>query len=194
MTETTLIETTNQFIETYSAKFGVMLDPTAVMDYAIKTQYVDIDPDTNCCGGSGYAKGYMDGKMAIYDAKDKFELAADSGNNLVNICFGLAKAAGWHNDLTTGEPIKHNLPTRLMLIVTEIAEAMEGHRKNLNDDHLPNRKMVEVELADAVIRICDLAGSEGYDLGGAIAEKLKYNQNRADHKPENRIKENGKKL
>ena len=38
--------------------------------------------------------------------------------------------------------------------------------------------MVEVELADAVIRIADLAGALGLDLGGAIAEKLEYNRNR----------------
>ncbi|XUM19805.1 hypothetical protein ACRAVF_19255 [Bradyrhizobium oligotrophicum S58] len=44
-----------------------------------------------------------------------------------------------------------------MLIVSEIAEAMEGERKSLMDDHLPHRKMVEVELADTLIlhfRLC----------------------------------------
>ena len=65
--------------------------------------------------------------------------------------------------------------------------------KDLMDDHLPHRKMMEVELADAMIRICDLAGGKGYDLGGAIAEKLAYNAQRADHKIENRIKDGGKK-
>lgn len=106
-------------------------------------------------------------------------------NDLVDLCHGLAKDAGWHEKLReTG--------TCLMLIVSEIAEAMEGDRKNLMDDHLPHRKMIEVELADAMIRICDLAGREGLDLGGALVEKLKYNQQRADHKPENRNKEGGK--
>ena len=37
-----------------------------------------------------------------------------------------------------------------MLIVSEIAEAMEGERKDLMDDKLPHRKMAEVELADAL--------------------------------------------
>ena len=80
-----------------------------------------------------------------------------------------------------------------MLIVSEIAEAMEGDRKNLMDDHLPYRSMLEVELADAVIRILDLAGREGLDVAGAIHDKLIYNLNRPDHKPENRELANGKK-
>jgi hypothetical protein len=32
----------------------------------------------------------------------------------------------------------------------------------------------------------------GYDLAGAIMEKLAYNQQRADHKPEARAAEGGK--
>jgi NTP pyrophosphatase (non-canonical NTP hydrolase) len=118
----------------------------------------------------------------------------NAGYVLQSQCYGAAFAAGWHTDLVTGEPKQRNLPTSLMLIVTEIAEAMEGHRKDLMDDHLPHRKMVEVELADAVIRIFDTAGSHGYDLGGAIADKMLYNQSRADHKPAARLAEGGKKL
>ncbi len=49
------------------------------------------------------------------------------------------------------------------------------------------------ELADCVIRIFDFAGFNNLDLGGAIFEKLQYNNKRADHKPENRVKEDGKK-
>ena len=82
----------------------------------------------------------------------------------------------------------------LCLIHSEISEAMEGHRKNLMDDKLPHRSMLEVELADAVIRICDMCGGLGLDLEGAIYEKLEYNKNRADHKIENRLSENGKKF
>lgn len=81
---------------------------------------------------------------------------------------------------------------KLCLIHSEISEAMEGHRKGLMDDKLPHRPMVEVELADALIRIFDLAGAMGLDLGGAIAEKLEYNAQREDHKPENRTKAGGK--
>lgn len=123
------------------------------------------------------------------------KLAASCGQELVRLCHGASKAAGWWNDLETGAPLvdrPHVVGEKLMLIVSEVAEAMEGHRKGLADDKLPHRPMVEVELADAVIRM-DLAGALGLDLGGAIAEKMEYNRNRPDHKPENRKAEGGKK-
>jgi NTP pyrophosphatase (non-canonical NTP hydrolase) len=120
----------------------------------------------------------------------------DGLNQLVQTCHGAALKAGWWHDIETGlaNPLtQERIGDKLMLIVTEIAEAKEGHRKNLNDDHLPNRPMIEVELADAVIRISDLAGVLNLDLAGAIIEKLAYNTNRPDHKIENRKSENGKK-
>jgi len=49
-------------------------------------------------------------------------------------------------------------------------------------------------LADVVIRVFDLAGAMGLDLGGAVAEKLTYNSTRADHRPENRALEGGKRF
>lgn len=99
----------------------------------------------------------------------------------------------WWKDPSTGEPIERNKGELLMLIVSEVAEAMEGERKGLMDDKLPHRTMAEVELADALIRIFDYAGEYGYDLEGAYREKLEYNANRLDHKPENRTQEGGKK-
>ena len=113
-------------------------------------------------------------------------------NDLSKLCHDRNKT--WWHDPLTGKPLVRNKGELLMLIVSEIAEAMEGERKNLMDDKLPSRKMAEVELADAVIRILDYAGAHGYDLGGAFEEKMEYNAHRADHKPENRIKENGKKF
>ena len=100
----------------------------------------------------------------------------------------------WWLDLETGKPKDRNIAEVLCLIHSEISEAMEGYRKNLQDDKLPHRKMIEVELADAVIRIFDLCGQKGYDLVGAIRDKMEYNRHREDHKRENRLKENGKKF
>lgn len=80
--------------------------------------------------------------------------------------------------------VPRNKGELLMLIVTEISEAMEGERKQLMDDKLPHRRMAEVELADALIRILDYAAGYGYDLQGAFDEKLAYNAKREDHKLE----------
>lgn len=114
-------------------------------------------------------------------------------NKLRDLCYGASFDAGWHTDIETGDLKERNKGEMLMLIVSEVAEAMEGERKGLMDDHLPTRPMAEVELADAVIRIMDYAGRFGHDIGGAIIEKMEYNANRADHKIENRTKEGGKK-
>lgn len=118
----------------------------------------------------------------------------DAGMYLQHVCHGLSNQAGWWQN-KDGSDLRDNpmcFSQKLMLTVSELAEAMEGDRKALMDSHLRHRMAREVELADAVIRIFDLAGGYGMDLGGAIAEKLKYNSQRADHKPENRAAEGGK--
>lgn len=66
------------------------------------------------------------------------------------------KAVGWWDDMN------RCIYQTLQLINTEIAEATEGARKNLMDDHLPHRKMEEVELADVLIRTLDLGGRCGW--------------------------------
>jgi hypothetical protein len=115
-------------------------------------------------------------------------------NQLRDICYQESFKAGWHTNLETGELLERNKGEMIALIHSEVSEAMEGERKSLMDDHLPNRKMAEVEFADAVIRIMDYCGRFNYDIGGAIVEKIEYNRNRADHKIENRVKNGGKKF
>ena len=130
---------------------------------------------------------------AVMTNKSTQDSLVESCEVLTIVTHGLAKEGGWWTNLNTGEPLVRNKGEQLMLIVTEVAEAMEGVRKGIMDDHLPHRKMEEVELADAIIRIFDYAGGHGLDVGGALVEKLKYNISRADHQVENRAKEGGKK-
>jgi NTP pyrophosphatase (non-canonical NTP hydrolase) len=117
-----------------------------------------------------------------------FSLTLEEVNALrdvTNKLHGQARFMGWHdNPRETG--------TLIALCHSELSEALEGARKNLMDDHLKNRKMVEVELADCIIRILDMAGAMDLDVAGAIAEKHDYNAKRADHQRENRQKEGGK--
>ena len=104
----------------------------------------------------------------------------DSAYTLSKYCHGIAKECGWWEN-------PRSTPELLMLCVSELAEAMEGDRKDLMDDHLPHRKMLEVELADAVIRIFDMARGLGLEIHEAMAEKMEYNTERDDHKTENRL-------
>lgn len=128
---------------------------------------------------------------------------------LVAACHGAAYNAGWwhgphplgRDDLSYNyrdiarSPYRYGkalVAEKLDLCHSELSEALEGVRKGKMDDHLPHRLSVEVELADALIRICDLAGALDLDLGGAVAEKMAYNAQRADHKPEARTADGGK--
>lgn len=97
----------------------------------------------------------------------------------------------WHD--STGKRLERNKGELLCLMHSEISEAMEGERKDLMDDKLPHRKMSEVELTDAMIRIFDYAAAFGYDLEGAFQEKMAFNASREDHKHEARASAGGKK-
>jgi hypothetical protein len=61
------------------------------------------------------------------------------------------KAVGWWDN-------PRPFSTFACLFHSELSEAMEGDRKNLMDDHLPEYEMFWVEVADFVIRVLDFMG------------------------------------
>lgn len=122
------------------------------------------------------------------------DLVAEGVRDLQLLCHGLARHSGWwkDHDEMPDQYRKYYYASKRELMHSELSEALEGARKNQMDDHLTHRPMEEVEIADTVIRIFDYAGGRNFDLIGAIIEKLAYNQQRADHKPEARAAEGGK--
>lgn len=101
----------------------------------------------------------------------------------------------WWIDPATGADLRNEryiVPAKLMLTVSEIAEAMEADRKSLPDDKLPQFDGLTVEMADALFRIFDLAGAKHLPMGTAAAEKFIFNANRPDHKASARLSANGK--
>ena len=96
-----------------------------------------------------------------------------------------AKAKGfWDNSTEIG--------TKLMLIVSELGEALEADRNRkraylrryLETDMTPAdfelfiKDSFEDEIADAFIRLGDLCGGLGIDIDSFIREKKRYNKTR----------------
>lgn len=85
-----------------------------------------------------------------------------------------------------GEP---NIPEKLMLIVSEVSEALEEYRSGRGYQEIyavdgpyelgDKPEGFGIELADAVIRILDLCEYLEIDLEEAIATKNYYNRTRA---------------
>lgn len=105
-------------------------------------------------------------------------------NEMAKVIYENNKEKGfWDNERNVGET--------LMLIVTELAEALEAHRKNKMAP--PTMSMPEIskenfeqfykdtyedEIADALIRIFDLCGGTGIDLEWHVSQKVNYNKQR----------------
>jgi NTP pyrophosphatase (non-canonical NTP hydrolase) len=85
-------------------------------------------------------------------------------NELAKICHTIAVEKGFWDE-------KRNIGEALMLIVTELAEAMEAHRVQDQDNF-------REEIADAFIRLLDLCGGLKIDIEGEIDRKSQKNKNR----------------
>lgn len=77
-------------------------------------------------------------------------------------------------------PHHHNKAEKIALIHSEVSETLEEIRKKEveQSEKIPDFTKLEEELADAVIRIMDLAAAYGYDVAHAIIAKHNYNTTR----------------
>ena len=109
-------------------------------------------------------------------------------NELRDKAFSNAKNKGFHND----KPV---FAKEIMLIVTELSEAVEASRKGMKAD-LKNfylglddnnfeqnfntfiKDSVEDEIADAFIRLFDLCGIYNINIDLFVKMKMKYNEGR----------------
>ena len=131
---------------------------------------------------------------ADFDKQKLYTVKVDYTKNIMNLpkkeelnalrdeCYKIACEHGWHDE-------EHSERHFLCLVITELSEAVEADR---NDRHacvgmfrssrMHNevtgfecfiKDTVEDELADAAIRILDLAGSQDCDIGEAVTVRLK---------------------
>lgn len=97
-------------------------------------------------------------------------------NDYRDACHEIARQKGWYSE--AGD---RNIGEQLMLVVTEVAEAMEDLRVGKMEMTLSESGKPEgfpVEIADVMIRLFDLAGYLKIDLEEAVRTKMAYNETR----------------
>jgi len=95
---------------------------------------------------------------------ESVEIRGKSLNELCAVCHRIAVSKGFWDE-------ERNIGEALMLIVTELAEAMEAHRRQEHENF-------NEELADTFIRLMDLCGGMGIDIEAEIERKSRKNRNR----------------
>lgn len=160
-------------------------------------------------------KASCDGRYEYFTAGD---VITDAVNMLVQQCHAASYNRGWWHDPITGASLIPNddtevspngeavrmawfpyvVATKIALIHSETSEGLEAYRVGAMDDKIPEFAGITAEMADVVIRVCDLMGCiqwynasrttgevpvelAKYELGAAIMAKLPFNAGRIDH-------------
>ncbi len=97
---------------------------------------------------------------------------ADAINKFSQDAHGTAVSKGWYDQQREG-------PELLALIHSEVSECLEALRKgDPPDRYCPEHGNAVIELADVFIRVADMAGFYGWDLGNAVEAKMEFNKTR----------------
>lgn len=127
-----------------------------------------------------------------------FELAMfyESLEKFTKLCHDNSKAKGFWDG-----PENDNIPTKIALIHSELSELLEAYRKGnptcdkemamvidgkaetiplciIEGGYVRTMTAMEEEVADVFIRLCDLCGRLGIDIGRVAMEKHRYNTTR----------------
>lgn len=119
------------------------------------------------------------------------KLIADEGHPLNDIAMaihrwgvekGWSAPDGWLG--WSDKAVQEELTEKLLLIITEVAEAYEHWRNGLGIKDIVYYKDgkpdgIGIELADAAIRILHLCALAGWDIDKLLAIKMAYNEKRA---------------
>jgi hypothetical protein len=148
----------------------------------------------DCCGGGCHAE-QQDEEMELLDgrqvdllvekavmkdlAKEIFETNVSKGFwDECKVECAYVDEIGQTVTIPDFVPSKRNFGEFIALVHSELSEALEAHRKDLMDDKLPQYKGVDVELADAMIRILDWVGANDIPIMEILRAKLEYNKSR----------------
>lgn len=87
-------------------------------------------------------------------------------------CHEISRSKGWWDQ-------PRNFGEMVALIHSEASELLEAERHgNPASEHCPSLSAGAEEMADIVIRVCDMAQSLGVDLGYAVRTKMRFNESR----------------
>ena len=103
-------------------------------------------------------------------------------NDLAYEAWLSAEDNGWHKPRPDEYGVERQASTfeRLGLIHSEVSEAYEAVRRGTPDHWQGKPEGLASELADIIIRTCELAQIQGIDLDFAVDCKMCYNRLRSD--------------
>lgn len=95
-------------------------------------------------------------------------------------CYNISVEHGFWGEIKPNGQRERNFGEAIALIHSELSELLNALMapKPLTDEHCPEFTNAEIESADVIIRVLDLAIGLDYRIGEAILAKINYNRSR----------------